>query len=449
MGYRYIPHSEDEVRSMLQRIGLTKIEDLFRDIPEQFRLGRLALPEGKVEADVIRQMNDWSKSNLNANDCAIFMGGGVYQHLIPSAIPFLAERGEFLTAYTPYQPEVSQGSLQVFFEFQTMICELTGMEVGNASMYDGASAAAEAVLMACRIKRKMKFAVSEAIHPEYLEVIRTVAEPMGIEITVFPYNRDTGITDPEELKAVLNEDFAGFLAGYPNFFGVIEDIRALREAAPDALMVVSVNPIALGVLKAPGDFGADIVCGEGQPLGGSLYLGGMSLGLLATKKEYIRNLPGRIIGETKDIDGHRGFVMVLQTREQHIRRSKATSNICSNHAHNALVATLYLALLGKQGLKAVALQSTQKAHALHARIERMDRYRPRFSGPIFNEFVVESNVEPEALQKELMEQNILGPLPLKRFYRESFYDHLCMFAVTEANRIDDIHFLARRMEEIV
>jgi glycine dehydrogenase subunit 1 len=272
---------------------------------------------------------------------------------------------------------------------------------------------------------------------------------MGIEITVFPYNRDTGMTDPEELKAVLNEDFAGFLAGYPNFFGVIEDIRALREAAPDALMVVSVNPIALGVLKAPGDFGADIVCGEGQPLGGSLYLGGMSLGLLATKKEYIRNLPGRIIGETKDIDGHRGFVMVLQTREQHIRRSKATSNICSNHAHNALVATLYLALLGKQGLKAVALQSTQKAHALHARIERMDRYRPRFSGPIFNEFVVESNVEPEALQKELMEQNILGPLPLKRFYRESFYDHLCMFAVTEANRIDDIHFLARRMEEIV
>jgi len=203
------------------------------------------------------------------------------------------------------------------------------------------------------------------------------------------------------------------------------------------------------VLKAPGDFGADIVCGEGQPLGGSLYLGGMSLGLLATKKEYIRNLPGRIIGETKDIDGHRGFVMVLQTREQHIRRSKATSNICSNHAHNALVATLYLALLGKQGLKAVALQSTQKAHALHARIERMDRYRPRFSGPFFNEFVVESNVEPEALQKELMEQNILGPLPLKRFYRESFYDHLCMFAVTEANRIDDIHFLARRMEEIV
>lgn len=449
MGYRYIPHSEDEVRSMLQRIGLTKVEDLFRDIPEQFRLGRLALPEGKVEADVIRQMNDWSRSNLNANDCAIFMGGGIYQHLIPSAIPFLAERGEFLTAYTPYQPEVSQGSLQVFFEFQTMICELTGMEVGNASMYDGASAAAEAVLMACRIKRKMKFAVSEAIHPEYLEVIRTVAEPMGIEITVFPYNRDTGMTDPEELKAVLNEDFAGFLAGYPNFFGVIEDIRALREAAPDALMVVSVNPIALGALKAPGDFGADIVCGEGQPLGGSLYLGGMSLGLLATKKEYIRNLPGRIIGETKDIDGRRGFVMVLQTREQHIRRSKATSNICSNHAHNALVATLYLALLGKQGLKAVALQSAQKAHALHARIERMDRYRPRFSGPIFNEFVVESNVEPEALQKELMEQNILGPLPLKRFYRESFYDHLCMFAVTEANRIDDIHFLARRMEEIV
>jgi len=449
MGYRYIPHSEDEVRSMLQRIGLTKVEDLFRDIPEQFRLGRLALPEGKVEADVIRQMNDWSRSNLNANDCAIFMGGGVYQHLIPSAIPFLAERGEFLTAYTPYQPEVSQGSLQVFFEFQTMICELTGMEVGNASMYDGASAAAEAVLMACRIKRKMKFAVSEAIHPEYLEVIRTVAEPMGIEITVFPYNRDTGMTDPEELKAVLNEDFAGFLAGYPNFFGVIEDIRALREAAPDALMVVSVNPIALGALKAPGDFGADIVCGEGQPLGGSLYLGGMSLGLLATKKEYIRNLPGRIIGETKDIDGRRGFVMVLQTREQHIRRSKATSNICSNHAHNALVATLYLALLGKQGLKAVALQSAQKAHALHARIERMDRYRPRFSGPFFNEFVVESNVEPEALQKELMEQNILGPLPLKRFYRESFYDHLCMFAVTEANRIDDIHFLARRMEEIV
>lgn len=449
MGYRYIPHSEDEVRAMLQRMGLQKIEDLFSDIPDRFRLEKLALPEGKVEADVIRQMNDWSKSNLNANECAIFMGGGIYQHLIPSAIPFIAERGEFLTAYTPYQPEVSQGSLQVFFEFQTMICELTGMEVGNASMYDGASAAAEAMLMACRIKRKMKFAVSEAIHPEYLEVIRTVAEPMGIEIVTFPYNRETGMTEPEEMKAVVTEACAGFLVGYPNFFGIIEDIQALRAAVPDALMAVNANPIALGVLKAPGDLGADIVCGEGQPLGGSLYLGGMSLGLLTTKKEYIRNIPGRIIGETKDIDGHRGFVMVLQTREQHIRRAKATSNICSNHAHNALVATLYMALLGKQGLKAVALQSAQKAHALHARIERMERYRSRFSGPFFNEFVVESNVEPEVLQKELMEQYILGPLPLKHFYRESFYDHLCMFAVTEANRIEDINFLAARMEEIV
>jgi glycine dehydrogenase subunit 1 len=449
MGHRYIPHSENEIREMLQRIGFKNIDDLFKDIPAQYRLENLSLPNGKAESEVIRQMHDWSGNTLNGNDYAVFLGGGVYNHLIPSAIAPIAQRGEFLTAYTPYQPEVSQGSLQVFFEFQSMICELTGMDVGNASMYDGASAAAEAMLMACRVKHKMKFAVSEAIHPEYIEVMRTYAEPMGIEILILPFNPDTGITVPEDLKKVLTEDVAGFLVGYPNFFGMIENLKELREVSTGFLMVVHVNPIALGILKSPGAIGADIVCGEGQPLGGAMYLGGMTLGLLASKKEYIRNMPGRIIGETKDIDGHRGFVMILQTREQHIRRAKATSNICSNHAHNALVATLYLALLGKNGLKAVALQSARRAHILASRIERMERYRLRFSGPFFNEFVVESTLEPESLQKEMLEQCILGPLPLKRFYSESFYDHLSMFAVTEANRIEDIHFLAARMEELL
>jgi len=447
---RYLPNTDQDRRSMLAAIGAGSVAELFADIPEETRLKRpLELPPPMAEPELRSYLKSLAGQNWTVEDYACFLGAGAYDHYIPSVVGQILSRNEFYTAYTPYQPEVSQGTLQSIYEYQTMIAELTGMDVANASMYDGASAAAEAMLMACRIKRKMKFAVSEAIHPEYLEVIRTVAEPMGIEIVTFPYNRETGMTEPEEMKAVVTEACAGFLVGYPNFFGIIEDIQALRAAVPDALMAVNANPIALGVLKAPGDLGADIVCGEGQPLGGSLYLGGMSLGLLTTKKEYIRNIPGRIIGETKDIDGHRGFVMVLQTREQHIRRAKATSNICSNHAHNALVATLYMALLGKQGLKAVALQSAQKAHALHARIERMERYRPRFSGPFFNEFVVESNVEPEVLQKELMEQYILGPLPLKHFYRESFYDHLCMFAVTEANRIEDIHFLTARMEEIV
>lgn len=455
MSHRYIPHSEHEISAMLERMGLGKIEELFKDIPAEFKLKKLDLPEEKAESEVIRQMNHWAKSNFNGNDYAVFLGGGIYNHLIPSAIPFIAQRGEFLTAYTPYQPEISQGSLQVFFEFQSMICELTGMDVGNASMYDGGSAAAEAMLMACRIKKRMKFAVSEAIHPEYLQIIRTFAQPMGIEITTFPFNLNTGMTDPEALKKALNDEVAGFLVGYPNFFGIIEDLITLRsvsqagERGQDAVMVVNVNPIALGVLKSPGELGADIVCGEGQPLGGSMYLGGMSLGILASKKEYIRNMPGRIIGETKDMDGHRGFVMILQTREQHIRRSKATSNICSNHAHNALVATLYMALLGKNGLKAVAEQSARKAHLLAERIEHMERYRLKFTGAFFNEFVIESNIETEHLQELLKEQMILGPLPLKKLYKDDFYRHLAMFAVTEANRKEDILFLAGRLEELL
>jgi len=449
MGTRYIPHTPAEVKSMLHEIGVENIEALFSDLPSEHRVAELQLPRGLSEQQVLVQMKDWGNRNINPSEYGFFLGGGIYRHTIPCAISPLAQRGEFLTAYTPYQPEVSQGSLQLFFEFQTMVSELTGMEVANASMYDGGTAAAEAMLMACRVSRKYRFLVSSALHPEYIQVIRTYAIPQGIEIEEVPFDVHTGMVDIKSLKKRLDDRTAGFLVGYPNFFGIVEDIRSVRQAIGDAILAVHVNPIALGILEAPGKMGADIVTGEGQPLGAPPYLGGMSLGLFATRSKYIRQMPGRVIGQTSDVDGNRGYVMVLQTREQHIRRSKATSNICSNHAHNALVATIFLALMGKAGIREMAFRSTQKAHYLANRLDRMERFERKFSGPFFNEFVFESQVDPVDIESDLLSQNYLGPLVLRRFYADPFFHNLGMLAVTETNPMDDIHFLASRMEAMV
>jgi len=445
----YIPHTEKEIDEMLKVIGVKEVEDLFSDLPENFSVKNLRLSPGKSEFEVKKQISQMASKNVNSEDYSIYLGGGFYKHYVPAVISHIAERGEFLTAYTPYQPEVSQGSLQMFYEFQTMIAELTGMEIANASMYDGGTAAAEAMLMSCRIKKKYRYLVSENVHPEYIEVMNTYAKSMGIELVVIPYDEATGMCDTELIKSNIDEKTAGLLVGYPNFFGVVENLKKIREATEGILLSVSVNPISLGVLEAPGKFDVDIVTGEGQPLGGSLYLGGMSLGLFACKKKYIRNMPGRIIGETVDVDGKRSFAMVLQTREQHIRRAKATSNICSNHAHNALVASIYLSLIGKNGIREIGLNCTRKAHYLAQKIDRMDRYNIKFASPFFNEFVVETSLDVEEVIEDLFEQKILGPLSLKKVFRNEKYNNLMMFAVTELNSMDEINFLATRLEELL
>ena len=449
MPKRYIPHTNGEIQEMLKSIGINRTEELFSELPAEKRVSQLQLENGLSEPDVLRKMKEWAERNTDLDDYSVFLGGGIYKHYIPQAIQHIVERGEFLTAYTPYQAEVSQGSLQMFYEFQTMICEITGMDVANSSMYDGGTAAAEAMLMSCNVKKKNHYLVAESIHPEYLKIIQTYAKGPEIEIEIVKYDRETGMINVEDLKEKIKKETAGFLMGYTNFFGIIEDLQTVREITKDILLTVSCNPLTLGVLKAPGSFDVDIVTGEAQPFGGSLYLGGMTLGLFATKNKYMRKMPGRVIGKTIDLDGNPGYVMVLQTREQHIRRDKATSNICSNHAHNALVATIYLSLLGKIGLKEVATRSLKKAHFLAERIDRMDRYDLAFTGPFFNEFTIKSQNDPKAIRDEMIKEKIMGPLPLKELTDNKEHENLSTIAVTEANRMEEIAYFASRLEELL
>ena len=449
MPKRYIPHTQEEIKEMLATIGVKSTDELFSELPVEKRCTRLNLNNGLSEVDVMRKMKEWAERNADLEDYSVFLGGGIYKHLIPQSIQPLVERGEFLTAYTPYQAEVSQGSLQMFYEFQTMICEITGMDVANASMYDGGTAAAEAMLMSCNIKNRNHYLVAQSIHPEYLKIIETYAKGPSIEIETVQYDEETGMIDLNDLKQKIKENTAGFLVGYTNFFGIIEDIQNIREVTKDILLTVSCNPMTLGVLKAPGEYEVDIVTGEAQPFGGSLYMGGMTLGIFATKKEFMRKMPGRVIGKTTDMDGNTGYVMVLQTREQHIRRDKATSNICSNHAHNALVATIYLSLLGKKGLKEVATRSLRKAHFLAERIDRMDRFDLAFTGPFFNEFTVKSQQDPKYIRDEMIKEKIMGPLPVIEITGDEAHENLSLIAVTEANRMEEISFFASRMEELL
>jgi len=449
MPKRYIPHTNGEIQEMLKSIGINRTEELFSELPAEKRVSQLQLENGLSEPDVLRKMKEWAERNTDLDDYSVFLGGGIYKHYIPQSIQHIVERGEFLTAYTPYQAEVSQGSLQMFYEFQTMICEITGMDVANSSMYDGGTAAAEAMLMSCNVKKKNHYLVAESIHPEYLKIIQTYAKGPEIEIEIVKYDRETGMINVEDLKEKIKKETAGFLMGYTNFFGLIEDLQTVREITKDILLTVSCNPLTLGVLKAPGSFDVDIVTGEAQPFGGSLYLGGMTLGLFATKNKYMRKMPGRVIGKTIDLDGNPGYVMVLQTREQHIRRDKATSNICSNHAHNALVATIYLSLLGKIGLKEVATRSLKKAHFLAERIDRMDRYDLAFTGPFFNEFTIKSQNDPKAIRDEMIKEKIMGPLPLTELTDNKEHENLSTIAVTEANRMEEIAYFASRLEELL
>ncbi len=443
-GYPYIPHTERDIQEMLERMGLKSIDDLFVDVPKTISLESLNLPPSSDEYTVEKKIRKLAEENKKLDEMKVFMGAGIYNHFIPSVVFHLASKPGFVTAYTPYQAEVSQGTLQALFEYQTMICELTGMEVTNASMYDGASALAEAVLMSVRISGKNRILISRAVHPEYVRTVETYVKPQGITVHMIRWNEETGSTDLEDLKSKIDNEVGGVVVQYPNFFGIVEDLKRIRDVVPESVpLIVTSYPIALAMLKPPGDFGADIVVGEGQALGNPPNLGGPGFGFFSTRMRYVRKMPGRLIGRTKDVDGKVGYVMILQTREQHIRRSKATSNICSNHAHSAVMGAIYMAVMGKSGLTEVAKRSAKAAHYLAERL-REKRFRIRFKGPFFNEFVFEVGKDYEKRWRDMAKNGILGPLPLSRFFPE--LEGFALACATELTRKQDVDLLLEAIE---
>lgn len=437
---RYIPNTDQDQQEMLERLGLHSIEQLYEDIPSEVRLRRhLDLPTPLSEMELMRHMRDIAAKNDTVEEYVCFLGAGVYDRYIPSVVKHVLARQEFYTAYTPYQPEISQGTLQAIFEYQTMVCELTGMDVANASMYDGASALAEAVCMACQATGREKVLIARSVHPQSREVIGTYSRFRGIKVQEVGY--DDGRVDIEELKQLMTHDIAAVVVQNPNFFGVIEFLEEIAEITHHfgGLTIVSANPISLAVLKPPGQCGADIVVGEGQPLGSPLNFGGPYLGFMATTQKLMRKMPGRIVGQTVDLLGKRAFVLTLQTREQHIRREKATSNICSNQALNALAATVYLSVLGREGLKEVALLSTRKAHYAFKKLISEAGCSPVFSASFFDEFLVKVPVRVEELNRELLRRGIIGGYAVEKDYPE--LEGGWLVAVTEKRTREEIDML--------
>jgi glycine dehydrogenase subunit 1 len=444
---RYIPNSPDERAEMLQQIGVSSMENLFDSIPADLRLrGSLDVPHALSELELLKNFDTMAARNPAANRIS-FLGAGAYSHYIPTTVDSLISRSEFFTAYTPYQPEISQGTLQAIFEFQTLVCQLTGMDIANASMYDGSTAMAEAVLMAERVTRRAKVIASSAIHPEYLDVAHTYVQHAGIELQHGAYSTETGTTLAESLTG-LDDKTAAIVVQSPNFFGGIEDVQALADKAHAVgalLIVVVTEAMSFGLLQSPGACGADIVVAEGQSFGVPLSFGGPYVGLFATREKYARQIPGRLVGEAYDAKGRRGFVLTLATREQHIRREKATSNICTNEGLIALAATVYLETMGPRGIEAVAKQCAQKAHYAARRISGINGFSLPFSAPFFNEFVVRAPSEAEALLAKLARQKgIDGGIALSRYDANRPNDFLV--CVTEMNTREQIDALVEGLK---
>ena len=387
----YVPHTTDERAEMLRVIGVNSIDALFTDIPEGLRLqSELKLPPAMSEPELLRHMNALAAKNISAATHICFMGGGVYDHFIPAAVSGITSRQEFYTAYTPYQAEMSQGTLQSIFEYQTMICELTGMDLSNASVYDGATACAEAMLMAYNITERTDIVFAGKVNPQYIEVCETYGRFRGVNVIRAPYDPSTGTVSIEALSSLITDNCAAVIAQNPNFFGLIENLKEIGAAAKSkgALFIAVADPISLAILEPPGSFGADIVAGEGQALGNPMSFGGPGFGFLACTSAHMRKIPGRIIGQTNDASGRRGFILTLQAREQHIRREKATSNICSNQALCALAAAAYMSLLGKKGLREVAELCASKSHYMYNELIKTGKFEPVFSAPFFKEFTL-------------------------------------------------------------
>lgn len=447
----FIPHTKAETEEMLKSIGVRSLADLFADIPEKFRFPKLDLPSGVTEMEVLSELKEYAQANEPVADLISFLGAGAYHHYIPAAVDSILRRGEFYTAYTPYQPEISQGTLQAVFEFQTLITNLTGMEASNASHYDGATATAEAGVMAYHHFRgkRTKIVLSPAVHPHYREVLCSYLcnyEDIVIETSG---KKHGPVEDPMELVPLIDDQTALVVVQYPDFFGRIFDYKPLAEKVHEAgaLLTVVTNPISLGLLTPPGKFGADVVVGEGQPLGIPLSFGGPYLGFFSTRKEYVRKMAGRLVGETADAQGRRGYVLTLTAREQHIRREKATSNICTNQGLMTLAATVYLSLLGKQGLKQVANLCYQKAHYAADAISKIPGFELATKDPFFHEFVVKCPRPVAEINDELLDNGILGGYDLGIDYPE-LKGHM-LVAVTEMNTREDIEILVEVLKEAV
>lgn len=442
----FISNSKQDIQSMLQEIGVSSFEELIKNIPSSLRAKPLALAEGISELELMEECQKLGAQNLDFTRAISFLGAGVYDHFIPPLVELLAMRGEFATAYTPYQGEASQGTLQTIYEYQTLMCELTALDVSNASMYDGASALAEASLMALRSTNRKKILISSAIHPEYVETVKTYLAYLEYELVMVGLK--DGRTDLNALKSLVDEETAGVLIQHPNFFGLLEEGDKLSEITHQhgALLVSCVNPISLGLLKSPGEYGADIAVGDGQPLGNPSAFGGPHFGFLTAKEAFLRKMPGRIAGMSVDDQGRQAFVLTLQAREQHIRREKATSNICTNHALSALKGTIFLSLLGRAGLKRLAELNFARSHEAYDRLCRIKGVTPLFKGPFFNEFTLKMDKEVSRVQKALLDAKILGLLRLDSFYPDLKNSYLV--AVTEKRTSDDIERLASVLEKI-
>ncbi len=438
---------DEDIEEMLKAMNLNSWEELFSDIPKEARKDGIKI-EGMDEYSLYRYALELSSKNKDFFNMPNFLGAGVYFHFIPPVVNALVSRSEFYTSYTPYQPEVSQGMLQALFEYQSLIAELTGMDVANSSMYDASTALGEAARMTYRINRKREILVPENLHWEKESVLKNYLVGVGMEIKKYKLN-ERGMADLEDIKEKVNENTAAVYAENPNFFGIIDkNVLHLKECIGKTVLIVGVNPISLGVIKPPGEYGADIVIGEGQILGNPISFGGPLLGIFATKKEYIRKMPGRLIGMTRDAEGRRAFVMTLQTREQHIRRGRATSNICSNEALCALYSTVYMAYLGSDGLRKLALKNMENAKKLMEKLRGIGLNAPHFNAPHFNEFLVDLPGEPHEIAKKLIEKGVHGGLPI----REGCYrgiGNAMLLCTTEMHTEADMDKLVNALKEVL
>ncbi|MGP0566793.1 MULTISPECIES: aminomethyl-transferring glycine dehydrogenase subunit GcvPA [unclassified Nitrospina] len=446
---RYIPHTETDIQDMLTAIGIGEVSELFQSIPESLRLVEpLNLPAALSEADMVQAMRRLEARNLNPDEYSVFLGAGAYRHFTPSIVNHMILRGEFATCYTPYQPEVSQGTLQAIFEFQSMICMLTGMEIANASMYDGSTALAEAVLMAHRINNGTEVLMAKSVHPEYRHVSRTYTQGLGITYKEIPFGGD-GRIDLEFIKKNLTDNTSCVVIQSPNFFGVAEQYAELSELLKEKntrLVVAVAEATSLGILKPPGERGADICVGEGQALGLPVSYGGPYVGFFATKEEFFRQLPGRIVGETLDREGHRAYALTLATREQHIRREKATSNICTNQGLCALATTVYMAAMGKDGMHEVAKRNLLHADYMKNKLSKLKDFKIRFSGETYNEFVLECPKPAEEVRDQLLQEKIVAGLPLGQHYEE--LTNCLLLCATELTPQDQIDRLADQLSRV-
>jgi glycine dehydrogenase subunit 1 len=446
---RYIPTTEEQKEEMLKEIGVSSFEDLIESVPQNLRLkDKLNIPDAISESELEDNIFHIAKKNADFYSMKPLLGAGSYRHFIPEAVKFLMQREEFWTCYTPYQPELSQGTLQSIFEYQSYISRLTKMEVIIPSIYDGASATAEAALMSLRLTHKNKIIVSNLLHPHYRETVKTYLAPHETEIIDLPYKN--GLVDIERLKALLDENAASVIIQNPNFFGGIEDmaeISGIVHSKSVLLINVVVESMSLGILKSPGDIGADIVAGNAQSFGMDLNYGGPYNAYLGTRKQYTRQIPGRIVGETVDVDGKRVFVMTMRAREQDIRREKATSNICSNHNLNVLAANIFLSLMGTEGLYQISLLNAKSAHYLENLLLKSDKFEKAFNYPFYNEFLLKSTEDISTVNKKLLENNFIPPLKICEFYQADNLRNVLLFAVTETLSRDNLNKAVKILSE--